>query len=221
MSATSSDAQTALDLHNKVRHEAPGGIRPDLVWSKSLEALAVAYAQKLVRMNRGMVHDPNLQDLDMGENIMMGPYSVSVMPLTLTESAQGWIDEKRWYKGEPVSGTLKDNRGNWWGHYTQVICPQTTKVGMGYASGPMVQYVVARYKHPQYVGDTPWKPKVPRHLALKPHAQSHETTQQKAETPRSSKGKKRDKRKDEKKSFLGSLLGGIASGGSSSRRSSS
>ncbi|PVH75804.1 PR-1-like protein [Cadophora sp. DSE1049] len=144
MSATSREAQAALDLHNKARREALGGCRPDLVWSRSLEAIAEAYAKKLVRMNRGMIHDPRAAELNMGENLTMGEYSPKLLVLTLTESTRGWVNEEKWYKGEPVSRTMKDNRGNQWGHYTQVISTRCTKVGIAYASGHNVQFVVAR-----------------------------------------------------------------------------
>ena len=35
----------------------------------------------------------------MGENLMVGSYSPIELLLTLAESAQGWVEEKKWYRG--------------------------------------------------------------------------------------------------------------------------
>lgn len=71
-------------------------------------------------MNRGGVHDLKAGALGMGENLMVGSYSPGELLLTLAESARGWVEEKKWYNGEPVAQGMADKRGNLWGHYTQV-----------------------------------------------------------------------------------------------------
>lgn len=50
-------------------------------------------------MNRGGVHDLKAGRIGMGENLMVGSYSPIELLLTLAESAQGWVEEKKWYRG--------------------------------------------------------------------------------------------------------------------------
>ena len=71
-------------------------------------------------MNRGGVHNLKAGRIGMGDNLMVGSYSPIELLLTLARSAQGWVEEKKWYRGQPVDQSIKDKRGNLWGHYTQV-----------------------------------------------------------------------------------------------------
>lgn len=61
----------------------------------------------------------------------------------LARAVQDWVSEGRLYNGEKVAG----RRGyGQWGHYTQVIWPSTTHVGMASARGAGgKQIIVARY----------------------------------------------------------------------------
>ncbi|KAH6698123.1 CAP domain-containing protein [Leptodontidium sp. MPI-SDFR-AT-0119] len=128
MASISRGAQKALDLHNEARRAAPGA-RPDLVWSKSLEATAEQYARKLIKNKRGLVHDPELPKLRNGENLAQQTGGC----LSLAESTTLWLDVKRCYHGEPLSPTGADGYGNVYGHYTQAISFHATKVGIACA----------------------------------------------------------------------------------------
>jgi len=59
---------------------------------------------------------------------------------TFTNAVDKWVAEEKKYKGEKVG------RGRGTGHYTQIIWPGTTHVGMGKARGRGGRVVVvARY----------------------------------------------------------------------------
>jgi len=94
------------------RREAPGGPRPDLIWSETLATAAKKWAEELARQNCGRGYDHEDQD-DMGENLAWSKYNVQ----SFASAVRGWIDEKWQYRGEPVG---KEARGKKVGHYTQV-----------------------------------------------------------------------------------------------------
>lgn len=147
------DQEAALDLHNQARASAPG-TRPQLTWSTSLAAEALTYAQKLASRN-GMKHSSQRTH---GENL-----ACSNLPMNLLKATQYWIEEKKSYHGEKVAGSGHKK----WGHYTQVIWPRSTRLGMGIAlSRSGITYVVARYDKVQMKGKYPydgsWSSRIPR-----------------------------------------------------------
>ncbi|KAK0108675.1 hypothetical protein ONS95_003467 [Cadophora gregata] len=141
------EIEKILDLHNEARHEAPGGPRPDLVWSETLAILAMAWAKKLARRNTGMKHDDQWV---MGENLFWSKYNVQ----SYSSAIRAWINEKWHYHGEAVGD--EDPNGEQVGHYTQIICHDVTKVGMARVTKGSDTYIVARYDTMQVRGTTPW-----------------------------------------------------------------
>ena len=101
----------SADSYPPARREAPGGPRPDLVWSETLFAAAEKWAKELARRNRGPKHADRSK---MGENIAWSQYHV----MSYGTTVRLWVDEKRFYHGEPVGD--EDPSGKPIGHYTQV-----------------------------------------------------------------------------------------------------
>ncbi|KAF1967490.1 PR-1-like protein [Bimuria novae-zelandiae CBS 107.79] len=133
------DEQSALDAHNNARAEVGTA---DLTWDASLAADALAYAQTLA--SSGTFEHSGVSD--QGENLYMQSNTDS----PLTNAVNAFVEEKSSYNGEAISST------NYmiFGHYTQAVWKDTTKVGMGFASGSSGTYVVARYQSPgNFIGE--------------------------------------------------------------------
>ncbi|CZR69107.1 uncharacterized protein PAC_19008 [Phialocephala subalpina] len=129
------DTEEALHLHNEARAEIREDPRPPLAWSKTLTSDATAYAKKLASRNSGLKHSSESERTRngevCGEDLRMG------------------------YKGEKIGVTGRDSL---WAHYTEIIWPQVTKIGIGVAksrSGAMY-IIVARYDSVQIVCKTPY-----------------------------------------------------------------
>lgn len=99
-----------------------------------------------------------------GENLYWSSGSSSFL-----EATQAWLDEKPLYNGEalPMDGDIEgQKRAKEYGHYTQMIWPETLRVGMGMfvvpedndMFGGSGTYVVARYDQCQISGQTAWRP---------------------------------------------------------------
>jgi len=149
------DQSHALKIHNDAREAASkqhSHPRPQLVWDTHLEAEAMKWAQHLVAQNKGLQHSTGGERPGQGENLywVSGGGGGNI----LANASQAWVDESKNYHGEKVG------RGNFesYGHYTQVIWPATTKVGVAEAtSGDGAKFVVGRYS-PQgnFVGQNAW-----------------------------------------------------------------
>ncbi|KAH6662784.1 CAP domain-containing protein [Halenospora varia] len=140
-------AEQAVQAHNKARSEAPGGSRPALRWSNQLAASAQAWANHLASIN-AMQHDPNSGAE--GENL----YGTTG-EAKFVDAANAWCNERANYHGEKIG---EGNFGSY-GHYTQVVWPETTEVGMAMAKGSNGwTWVVGRYKaRGNYSGQTAWR----------------------------------------------------------------
>jgi pathogenesis-related protein 1 len=139
-----SQAQEALDFHNKVRKDV--GTKP-LEWSAELAAYAQDWADQLAKRDCAFEHRPRTTGgKNYGENIYWGSAS-SYSPL---DASKGWYSEIEKYKHEPL------NSSNWYptGHYTQMVWYNTKQVGIGVAtceSGAVI--IVANYDPPgNYMG---------------------------------------------------------------------
>ncbi|CZR50165.1 uncharacterized protein PAC_00037 [Phialocephala subalpina] len=125
----------------------PGATRQPLTWSNSLITEAQAYADKLASRNSGLKHDSQRTH---GENQAC---SGGGLRIDFAKASQYWIDEKKDYRGEKIGGSGHQE----WGHYTQIIWPGCTKMGMGIAvSRSGVTFVVARYDRIQMKGEYPY-----------------------------------------------------------------
>ncbi len=147
------DQQLALTVHNEARAEL--GVSP-LSLSNELANDAEAYAKKLARLDKGLIHSKSNRD---GENLYMSYGSIGdevvFSDYPFKDASLSWYAEKLDYSyakvgDEPDFGAI--------GHYTQMIWKTTTLVGFGYArSKSGKEYVVARYaKAGNIKGDYPY-----------------------------------------------------------------
>ncbi|TVY58542.1 Cysteine-rich venom protein latisemin [Lachnellula cervina] len=131
------EIHNALAAHNSARRSARGVVRPDLKWSKDLAAHAQKWADHLVASGE-FRHEGRRGE---GENL----YTRTSEPYTrksFRHAVNVWVEERRAYSGQKIGGV---NLGLY-GHYTQVIWPGTTHVGMASAVGyGGRQVIVARY----------------------------------------------------------------------------
>ncbi|KAF5236047.1 hypothetical protein FANTH_11422 [Fusarium anthophilum] len=126
------DQQEAVDLHNDARKAVGNG---PLSWDESLAVGAQQWADHLAYIGF-LQHSKG----DYGENLYMGttdsPYSVSV---------KAFLAENSHYNGEAISGSNYLS----FGHYTQCVWKNTTKIGMAVSKDSSgVSWVVARYQKP-------------------------------------------------------------------------
>ncbi|OCK75184.1 PR-1-like protein [Lepidopterella palustris CBS 459.81] len=141
------EEQDALNLHNSARTRistTTGHPRSPLAWSPTLASAAQAHATHLIR-TRTFAHSgtPN-----MGENLAK---FVPGNTGSLAEAVRLWCQEEKYYIGEKIG------KGKGYEHWTQVIWPGTTEVGMGVARGSESCVVVARYSGPgNIVGRSAW-----------------------------------------------------------------
>jgi len=135
---SSEEIKEALAAHNTARREAQGVKRPDLVWDERLSADALRWATHLAEtgtfQHEGMRGE--------GENLFM---QMGGGHQPLKKGVESWLGEKPNYHGEKIA------EGNFssYGHYTQVIWPGTTHVGMATFTGKNGhQVIVGRYSPP-------------------------------------------------------------------------
>ncbi|KAL8922473.1 MAG: hypothetical protein Q9208_005195 [Pyrenodesmia sp. 3 TL-2023] len=148
----SDDERKALNIHNKARQEAPQGFghpRNALKWDDKLASNAQAYAQHLAKAGKGLQHSGGDSRPGQGENLYWSKPNGS-----MADASQGWVNEVKNYHGEKIG---EGNFGSY-GHYTQVIWPSTTKVGVGMAKArDGGWFVVARYSPPgNFTGQSAW-----------------------------------------------------------------
>jgi pathogenesis-related protein 1 len=144
--ASQSDAQAALDFHNKVRKDVGS---PPLEWSPELAAYAQEWADNLARNDCKMEHRPTEGKWKRiyGENIFWG----SGAAYSPEDASKSWYSEIKDYKHEKLNST------NWYaaGHYTQMVWRNTKSVGIAIAqcSGGAV-IIVGNYNPPgNYMGE--------------------------------------------------------------------
>jgi uncharacterized protein YkwD len=134
------DAFTAemLRLHNEERafHD-----RLPLTWDSTLARDAAQWADHLAITNRFDHASKELRAKGQGENLWMG-----------TREAYSWIEMVGAWLAEAEhtkSGRFPDvaASGNWAdvGHFTQLIWPETRKLGCAVKSSPSDDYLVCRY----------------------------------------------------------------------------
>jgi uncharacterized protein YkwD len=146
---TKSDAQQALDFHNKARADVGS---PALQWSPELAKFAQEWADHLASDNCNVQHRPHSGEWAQkyGENIFWG----SASSYNVLNASESWYDEIKEY----TYGEL--NESNWYGpgHYTQMVWKNTTHVGIGVAEcsdGAII--IVADYDPPGNVmGEKPY-----------------------------------------------------------------
>lgn len=133
------DMRTAiLAAHNSARDAY--GSKP-LQWDDRLAADAARHARTLSARGE-MAHDPQHgARTRQGENLFMGTSGA----FSYAAMAKLWVDEGRWFR----KGVFPDvtTAGDWSrvGHYTQIVWPQTQRVGCATASNGEDDVLVCRY----------------------------------------------------------------------------
>ncbi len=146
--ASADFVKTILDIHNRER--AAVSVTP-LVWNNTLSDDAKTYAEHLIAT--GKFEHPSAEWVAAhpmspeGENLA---WRESHNPADLAQMAEGWVNEKKNYHGEP--GDF-----NGVGHYTQMVWKGTTQVGCATASGNGQDILDCRYTPPgNYLGQKPY-----------------------------------------------------------------
>lgn len=129
---------TLLAVHNGARQAHGSG---PLQWDAALAEDATRHARAL-SMRGQMAHDPQTGvETRQGENLFMGTSGA----YSYAEMAKLWVDERRWFR----KGVFPDvaTGGDWSrvGHYTQIVWPETQRVGCALASNGRDDVLVCRY----------------------------------------------------------------------------
>ena len=113
---------------------------PPLQWDNALEAQAAHYAAYLVR-HHVFAHSSPRERGPTGENLWMGTHAA----FTVESMFNGWEAESSRF--EPGIFPSVSRSGNWHdvGHYTQIVWPQTRRVGCAIATSTSYDYLVCRY----------------------------------------------------------------------------
>ena len=130
-------AGTFLRIHNAARYAAGAGT---LGWDPRLEAEAAGYARYLASRNLFM-HSSRASRGDTGENLWMGTRGA----FTIESMVGGWLSEGTKFRAGVFPAVSRN--GNWHevGHYTQMVWPQTRRVGCAIASNRSFDFLVCRY----------------------------------------------------------------------------
>ncbi len=146
---TKTDAQAALDFHNKARSDV--GV-PGLTWSNELAKFAQEWADHLASKGCDMEHRPHSGKWAQkyGENIFWG----KGMDYSALDASKSWYSEIDDY----TYGIVNDSNWNKTGHYTQMVWKNTTQVGIALAKcsdGAII--IVANYNPAgNYMGEAPY-----------------------------------------------------------------
>ena len=114
-----------------------------LSWDPALAAAAGEYAAELARTGKWEHSSPDRRR-NQGENLWMGTRAA----FTPEQMVKAWLTEKPMFRG----GTFPNvsTSGSWHdvGHYTQIIWPETSRVGCAVRSSMAYDYLVCRYSAP-------------------------------------------------------------------------
>jgi pathogenesis-related protein 1 len=115
----------------------------DVKWNQQIADWAADWALGLAKKGCNMQHRPNNK---YGENI----FWASGMSVTPDYAVDSWGEEKKFYKGEKITGSNYSK----FGHYTQMIWYNTTEIGCAIVTCAGGQtLVVCNYNPPgNYIG---------------------------------------------------------------------
>jgi Cysteine-rich secretory protein family len=124
-----------LAMHNNERQRLGIG---SLAWSSDLVAEAQEWANTLAQRQ---VFEHSYDRNGTGENLWMGTAGY----FNAEDMIGGFVDEVRDF--QPGTFPNVSRTGNWEdiGHYTQLIWPETKKVGCAMSRGGGVDFLVCRY----------------------------------------------------------------------------
>ncbi|XP_056305424.1 peptidase inhibitor 16 [Danio aesculapii] len=114
---TEQEILTIVDLHNELRSQVQpsAAFMQKVVWDEAIRLVAEGYAAKCI-----WDHNPELEDLTMGENLFVG-----TGPFNATKAVMDWFNENLDYDYD--KNDCADNK--MCGHYTQLVWANTTKIG--------------------------------------------------------------------------------------------
>jgi len=130
-------AMRIVILHNQTR--ASAGVRP-IYWDSSLASQADAYALELARTGR-WGHSPAAARPGQGENLWMGTRGA----FSVDQMVGAWAAEGRWFRRGRFPAVSATGRWDQVGHYSQMIWPESDRVGCAVRSSPRNDYLVCRY----------------------------------------------------------------------------
>lgn len=126
-----------VKAHNSARASVGA---PAVTWDPGLETQAAQYAAVLARRNV-FEHSTRESRGGTGENLWMGTRAA----FSLEEMFEGWQSEKSLFRSGIFPAV--SSSGSWHdvGHYTQIVWPQTRKVGCAVAGNGSSDFLVCRY----------------------------------------------------------------------------
>ncbi|XP_005162473.2 peptidase inhibitor 16 [Danio rerio] len=114
---TEQEILNIVDLHNELRSQVQpsAAFMQKVVWDEAIRLVAEGYAAKCI-----WDHNPDLEDLTMGENLFVG-----TGPFNATKAVMDWFNENLDYNYN-TNDCAEDKMC---GHYTQLVWANTTKIG--------------------------------------------------------------------------------------------
>lgn len=142
VSASAASAQPALGERLVRAHNAERAAlgAPPMVWDPTLAAAADAYAAELAMTDRWGHSRPD-QRRDQGENLWMGTRGYFALEKMVGE----WAAEKAMFRAGVFPNVSKTGSWHDVGHYTQMVWPETRRVGCALRSSRKWDYLVCRY----------------------------------------------------------------------------
>lgn len=124
-------------VHNEERTRA--GVGP-MRWDSALARDAEAYARQLARLGDMRHSSPDVRR-GQGENLWMGTRGA----FTYDRMVRDWASEKNLFRAGAFPAVSRSGSWHDVGHYTQMIWPQTARVGCGIAQSAQWDFLVCRY----------------------------------------------------------------------------
>ncbi len=129
--------QRLLHLHNRDRSQLA---LPALTWDSQLAAGAASYGPTLEATGR-LIHSPGSVRPGQGENLWMGTRD----RYGLESMFHGWSGERRLFRTGVFPRVSTSGRWREVAHYTQIIWPDTKRVGCAVHRGINWDYLICRY----------------------------------------------------------------------------
>ena len=127
-----------LSEHNKER--ARMGYKP-LIWDAGLAANARKHAEYMAKTDMFEHADQSANTEDQGENMWMGTLGA----YAATDMVALWIAEREMFRPGAFPNVTSTNDWTDVGHYTQLIWPDTKRVGCASAGNARDEFMVCRY----------------------------------------------------------------------------
>jgi uncharacterized protein YkwD len=157
------EMKNLIDIHNSARSDV--GVTNKMRWSANIAKDAKIYADILARSGE-FEHDPRNQKPQNGGGYANGTYGENLYSYrrsdgkvpTYSMAVEKWLSEKSLYDQEPITSEGADI----YGHYTQIVWSNTTKVGCArsqYKTGEFKDgyVVVCKYQTlGNYIGQYPY-----------------------------------------------------------------